>query len=46
MKEKNVHNRQKADYALIIDRLPIIEKRPINRVNRLIGSSLIDMSNG
>ena len=40
MKEKPVHNRQKADYALIFGRLPIIEKRPINRVNRLIGSSL------
>ena len=39
MKEKLVHNRQKADYALIIDRLPIIEKRPI--IGRLIGSSLI-----
>ena len=35
MKEKLVHNRQKADYALIIGRLPIIEKRPI--IGRLIG---------
>ena len=42
---KLCNNRQTADYALTIGRLPIIEStadyRPINRTNRLIGSSLI-----
>ena len=35
-----LHNWQKADYALIISRLQIIEKWPINWFNRSIGSSL------
>ena len=40
-KEKLIHDHQKANYALIISRLTINEKRPSNRVNWSIGSSLI-----
>ena len=40
-KWKLSNNRQTSDYALTIGRLPIIEKLPINRPNRLIGLSLI-----